>query len=143
MLSFLNPVREQFEFRELLRAIVRRDLALRYRNTILGFGWAVAMPTAYMLIFAVVFTRIAPIDTGLPYPLYAYTGLVAWNLFASAQRFGATSLTVNPQLVTKVYFPREVLPFSAVIVSLFDFLVASIRPALRCWWPWRTCFTRT
>ena len=117
---------EIFEFRELLRAIVRRDLVLRYRNSILGFGWAIAMPLLYMAIFTVVFTRVAPVDTGAPYPLYAYAGLLPWNLFASAQRFGATSLTVNPHLVTKVYFPREILPFGAVIVALFDFLVASV-----------------
>lgn len=119
-------LREQLEFRELLRAIVRRDLVLRYRNSILGFGWAIAMPLLYTAIFTVVFTRVAPVDTGIPYPLYAYAGLLPWNLFASAQRFSAISLTVNPHLVTKVYFPREILPFAAVIVALFDFLVASI-----------------
>ncbi len=118
-------LREQIEFRELLRAIVRRDLVLRYNNSVLGFGWAIAMPALYMAIFSVVFTRIAPLDTGFPYALYAYAGLLPWNLFASAQRFSAVSLTVNPHLVTKVYFPREVLPFAAVIVALFDFLVAA------------------
>lgn len=122
---FAEMFREQIEFRELLAAIVRRDLALRYRNAFLGFGWAVCMPVLHMLIFTVIFTRVAPLDTGVPYPIYAYAGLVPWNLFASAQRFGALSLTANPHLVTKVYFPREVLPFSAVIVALIDFLVAS------------------
>ena len=117
--------REQVDFRELLWAIVRRDLVLRYRNSFLGFGWAVAMPLLYMLIFTVVFTRLAPLQTGVPYPLYAYAGLLPWNLFASSQRFSAVSLTVNPHLVTKVSFPREILPLAAVIVSLVDFAVAS------------------
>ncbi|HVF40404.1 MAG TPA: ABC transporter permease [Gemmatimonadaceae bacterium] len=119
-------LRELVEFRELLRAIVRRDLVLRYHNSVLGFGWAIAMPALYMVIFTVVFTRVAPLATDIPYPIYAYAGLLPWNLFASAQRFSAISLTVNPHLVTKVYFPREILPFAAVIVALFDFLVASI-----------------
>ncbi|MEO5580482.1 MAG: ABC transporter permease [Gemmatimonadaceae bacterium] len=116
-------VQEQVEFRELLRAIVRRDLVLRYRNSILGFGWAIAMPVLYMAVFTVVFTRVAPLDTGVPYPVYVYAGLLPWNLFASAQRFSAISLTANPHLVTKVYFPREILPFAAVIVAFFDFIV--------------------
>ena len=124
--AFREMLEEIVEFRELLRAIVRRDLVLRYRNSILGFGWAIAMPLLYMAIFTVVFTRVAPVDTGVPYPLYAYAGLLPWNLFASAQRFSATSLTVNPHLVTKVYFPREILPFGAVIVAFFDFLVATV-----------------
>lgn len=120
-----DMVREQSEFRELLRAVVRRDLALRYRNAVMGFGWAVFMPLSQMLIFTLVFTRVAPLDPGMPYPIYAYTGLLSWNLFASALRTAAISMTANPNLVTKVYFPREVLPFSAVLVALFDFAVGS------------------
>jgi ABC-type polysaccharide/polyol phosphate export permease len=118
-------VREPFEYRELLRAIIARDLALRYRNSVLGFGWAVAMPLLHMLIFTVVFTRIAPLRTDVPYPVFAYAGLLPWNLFAASQRFATLSLTANPELVTRVYFPREVLPLSAVLVASFDALVAS------------------
>lgn len=122
--------REQVEFTALLRAFIRRDLTLRYRNSALGFGWAVLVPLLQMLVFTVVFTRVAPLDTGMPYMVYAYAGLLAWNLFASALRFAANSLTTNPHLITKVYFPREVLPFSAVLVSLFDFTVGSTILAL-------------
>src|SRR5687768_10301135 len=93
--DLIDMVREQSEFRELLRAVVRRDLALRYRNAVMGFGWAVFMPLSQMLIFTLVFTRIAPLDTGMPYPIYAYTGLLTWNLFASALRTAAISLTAN------------------------------------------------
>jgi ABC-type polysaccharide/polyol phosphate export permease len=123
-------VREQAEYIELLRAIVRRDLSLRYRNAILGFGWAVFAPLLQVIVFTLVFTRVAPIDTGLPYPVYAYTGLLVWTMFASALRAAASSLTANPDLVTKVYFPREVLPFSAVLVAVLDFAVASVVMAL-------------
>jgi ABC-type polysaccharide/polyol phosphate export permease len=123
-------VREQAEYIELLRAIVRRDLSLRYRNAILGFGWAVFAPLLQVIVFTLVFTRVAPLDTGMPYPVYAYAGLLVWTMFASALRAAASSLTANPDLVTKVYFPREVLPFSAVLVAVLDFAVASVVMAL-------------
>ena len=119
-------VREQGEYVELLRAIIRRDLSLRYRNAILGVGWAVFAPLLQMIVFTLVFTRVAPLETGMPYAVYAYAGLLVWTMFASALRAAASSLTSNPDLVTKVYFPREVLPFAAVLVALFDFAVASV-----------------
>jgi ABC-type polysaccharide/polyol phosphate export permease len=122
----VEMVSEQAEYIELLRAIVRRDLSLRYHNTVMGLGWAVFVPVFQMIIFTVVFTRLAPVDTGMPYPIYAFMGLLPWTQFASALRFAGTSLIANPNLVTKVYFPREVLPFSALLVSLFDFAVASL-----------------
>lgn len=119
-------MREQIAYRGLLLEMTRRDLLLRYKQTVMGFGWAVFMPLVNTAIFAVVFTRVAPVDTGLPYPIYAYTGLVAWNLVASSLRFSVVSLTGNANLVTKIYFPREVFPFSAVIVALVDAAVASL-----------------
>jgi ABC-type polysaccharide/polyol phosphate export permease len=119
-------LREQIAYRELLRQMVRRDLLLRYKQTVMGFGWALFMPLVNTAVFSVIFTRVAPIDVGMPYPLYAFCGLLVWNFFASSLRFSVTSLTSNPSLVTKVYFPREIFPFSAVIVCLVDFLVASL-----------------
>ena len=119
-------VAEQIEYRELLLQMTRRDLLLRYKQTVMGFGWAVFMPLVNTAIFSIVFTRVAPIDTGLPYPLYAYSGLLAWNFMASSLRFAVVSLTSNQNLVTKVYFPREIFPFSAVIVALVDTAIASV-----------------
>jgi ABC-type polysaccharide/polyol phosphate export permease len=116
---------EQIAYRELLRQMVRRDLLLRYKQTVMGFGWALFMPLVNTAVFSVIFTRVAPIDVGMPYPLFAFSGLLIWNFFASALRFSVTSLTSNPGLVTKVFFPREIFPFAAVIVCLVDFLVAS------------------
>jgi lipopolysaccharide transport system permease protein len=118
-------LREQVEYRELLATIVRRDLMLRYKQTIMGFGWALFMPLLNTIIFSVIFMRVAPVETPVPYPVYAFCGLAAWNFFASALRFAVTSLTSNPSLVTKVYFPREIFPFAAVLVALVDFAVAS------------------
>src|ERR1700752_3530412 len=119
-------VHEQVEFRELLYQMTVRDLLLRYKQTVMGFGWAIFMPLVNTAIFSVIFTRVASLDVGTPYPVYAFCGLVAWNFFASALRFSVVSLTSNSNLVTKLYFPREIFPFSAVLVSLVDFAVASL-----------------
>src|SRR5436189_466953 len=106
---------EQVEYRELLTRIIVRDLLLRYKQTIMGVGWAIFMPLVNTAVFSVIFTRVAPLDTGMPYPLFAYCGLLAWNFSASSFRFAVTSLTSNANLVTKVYFPREIFPLSAVL----------------------------
>jgi ABC-type polysaccharide/polyol phosphate export permease len=117
---------EQRQYRELLLQMVRRDLLLRYKQSVMGFGWAIFMPVVNTVIFTVIFTRVAKIDTGMPYPLFAFSGLLAWNLFASALRFSVISLTANTNLVTKVYFPREIFPFSAVFVAAVDAAVAAV-----------------
>jgi lipopolysaccharide transport system permease protein len=119
-------VSEQIAYRELLFRMTHRDLLLRYKQTIMGFGWAVFMPLINTIIFSVIFTRVAPITTDVPYPLYAYSGLLVWNAFASSLRFSVTSLTGNSSLVTKIYFPREIFPISAVLVTLVDALVGSL-----------------
>src|SRR5581483_4268518 len=92
----------------------------------MGFGWALFMPVLNTIIFSVIFVRLEPIKTPVAYPLYAFCGLTAWNFFASVLRFAVNSLTSNPNLVTKVYFPREIFPFAAVLVGLVDFGVASL-----------------
>ncbi|AMY10069.1 Teichoic acid translocation permease protein TagG [Luteitalea pratensis] len=119
-------VAEQVQYRELLYQMTKRDLLLRYKQTVMGFGWAVFMPLVNTAVFSVIFTRVAPIDVGMPYPLFAFAGLVTWNFFASSLKFAVTSLTSNTGLVTKVYFPREIFPVSAVLVSVVDFAVASL-----------------
>ncbi len=128
--SLLGDLREifleQVEYRDLLLTMTQRDLLLRYKQTFMGFAWAVFMPLVNTFIFSVIFTRVATLDTGgVPYPVFAYCGLVVWNYFVSALKFSATSLTSNANLVTKVYFPREIFPLSAVLVSLFDLAVGA------------------
>jgi lipopolysaccharide transport system permease protein len=118
---------EQVEYWDLLLTITRRDLLLRYKQTIMGVGWALLMPVMNTLIFWVIFTKAGRMDTDdIPYPLYAFSGLLVWNFLASSLKFSVTSLTSNTQLVTKVYFPRELFPFSAVAVCLVDFVVAAV-----------------
>lgn len=128
-------LQEQRDYRELLLQMTRRDLMLRYKQTIMGVGWALFMPLVNTAVFSVIFMRVAPLATDVPYPVFAYCGLVAWNFFASSLRFSVTSLTSNMNLVTKVYFPREIFPISAVIVSLVDGLVAAtVLAALMAWY---------
>jgi len=117
---------ELVAYRELLGLLTRRDLLIRYKQSLMGFAWAVFMPLANTAIFWLVFTRVAPLHTDLPYPVYAYTGLLAWNFFASSLKTSVVSLTANGTLVTKVYFPRELLPLSAILVALVDFAVGGI-----------------
>jgi len=124
MFKLPEPLAEQWSYRELLMRMTSRDLMLRYKQTVMGFGWAVFMPLVNTAIFSVIFTRVTTVDVGVAYPVYAFSGLVIWNFFASSLRFAVNSLTSNPSLVTKVYFPREIFPFSAVLVSLVDLGVA-------------------
>jgi lipopolysaccharide transport system permease protein len=118
-------VHEQRQYRDLLFQMVKRDLVLRYKQTFMGAAWAVFMPLVNTIIFTFIFTRIARLNVGIPYPVFAYSGLVAWNLFASSLRFSIVSLTSNISLVTKVYFPREIFPVSAILVCLVDFAIAN------------------
>ena len=126
---------EQVEYHELFWQMTKRDLLLRYKQTIMGFGWAIFMPVVNTLIFSIVFTRVAKIDVGVPYPLFAFTGLLAWNFFASSLKFASVSLSSNASLVSKVYFPREVFPVSQVIVCLVDTSIAGVVVAgLMAWY---------
>ena len=117
---------EQVEYRDLLYQMTMRDIRLRYKQTVMGFGWAIFMPLMNTAIFSIVFMRVAPIDTAVPYPVFAYCGLLTWNFFSSSLKFAVNSLTSNANLVTKVYFPREVFPFSSVAVSVVDLAVGSV-----------------
>lgn len=118
-------VHEQRQYRDLLFQMTKRDLLLRYKQTFMGASWAVFMPLVNTLIFTFIFTRVARVSVGMPYPVFAYSGLVVWNLFATSLRFSITSLTSNIPLVTKVYFPREILPVSSILVCLVDFAIAN------------------
>ncbi|MCB9896120.1 MAG: ABC transporter permease [Planctomycetes bacterium] len=122
-----RDLRELIGYRELIGVLARREIRARYRYSLLGAGWAVALPVSLMLIFSVVFSRVANFQTGgIPYPVFAYAGLLPWQLHAGILTGGARSLTDNTVLVTKVYFAREVLPLSRVVAALFDFLIASV-----------------
>jgi lipopolysaccharide transport system permease protein len=118
-------VRELWAYRELLFFLVWRDVKVRYKQTALGAAWAILQPLATMVVFTAFLGRAAagPGD-GVPYPLFVFAGLLAWTLFAGAISAGSQSVVGSQNLVTKVYFPRLVIPISAVGASLVDFAVA-------------------
>jgi len=116
---------EQADYRELLYQMTVRDLIVRYKQSVMGFGWAVFMPLVNTVLFSVIFTQVAVLKTDVPYPIFAYAGLMFWNFFASSLRFSVGSLSSNVTLVTKVYFPREILPFSSILVCLVDLGVSA------------------
>ena len=135
VVDFREMLAEQFRYRELLYEMTRRDLLLRYKQTVMGFGWAIFMPLVNTAVFSVIFVKVAPIHTDVPYPLFAYCGLLAWNFSASTLRTSVTSLTSNGGLVTKVYFPREIFPISAMLVALVDLVVGgSVLVVLMLWY---------
>ncbi|MGI8423844.1 MAG: ABC transporter permease [Chloroflexota bacterium] len=114
-----------WEYRELLYFLVWRDLKVRYKQTVIGAAWAVIQPLFTMVVFSVVLGRLAGVPSdGLPYPLFSYAGLLPWQLFSHAFTESANSLVGSQSLITKVYFPRLVIPISAVMSAVVDFGVA-------------------
>src|ERR1043165_3995053 len=106
-------------YRDLLYFLAWRDIKVRYKQTLIGVAWVIVQPLLMMLIFTVVFTKFAKVDTGeLPYPVFAYSGLLLWTFFATAVTSGTNSLISNTSLVTKVYFPRAFIPAAAVAAGL-------------------------
>ena len=112
-----------WEYRELLYFLVWRDVKVRYKQTIIGAAWAVFQPLMTMMMFAVIFGNFVKIPSdGLPYPIFAYAALLPWTYFAQALARSGTSLVGNANLITKVYFPRLMIPLSAAIAPVVDFL---------------------
>jgi lipopolysaccharide transport system permease protein len=120
-------VREIWEFRDLLARFVVRDLKLRYRQTALGVVWVVLQPLLAAGVFAFVFGRVADLPSeGVPYFAFAYAGMLAWNTFNQALTRMSGSLVSNSQLISKIFFPRLVLPLSTLGAVMIDFAVASV-----------------
>jgi lipopolysaccharide transport system permease protein len=118
-------LRDLWSYRELLYFLVWRDVKVRYKQTVLGAAWAILQPLLTALVFTLFFGRLAGISSeGLPYPLFAYAGLLAWTFFAQGLSQSAASLVGSANLITKVYFPRLVIPFSSVLAGLVDLAVA-------------------
>jgi lipopolysaccharide transport system permease protein len=116
---------ELWEYRELLYFLVWRDIKVRYKQTALGAAWAVMQPLFMMLVFSLFFGRLAKVPSdGIPYPVFAFCALIPWQLFANALTESSNSLIGNQNLITKVYFPRLVIPIAAVLSGLVDFAIA-------------------
>jgi lipopolysaccharide transport system permease protein len=120
----LRPInfRELWAYRELLYFLVWRDVKVRYKQTALGAVWAILQPVMTMAVFAVFLGRLAHVPSdGLPYPLFSFAGLVPWTYFATAVSTGSLSIVGSQQLISKVYFPRLLIPLSAAVTPLVDF----------------------
>lgn len=117
--------KDWWTYRELLYFLVWRDVKIRYKQTLLGAAWAIIQPLLTMLIFTFIFGRVAQIDSeGIPYPVFAYAALLPWTFFANAITTSGNSIVGSAHVITKVYFPRPIIPVAAVCAGLVDLAVA-------------------
>src|SRR5580693_6430716 len=118
---------ELWEARELLWSFTVRELSIRYKQTFLGVLWAIIQPLSQMLVFTIVFGRVAHLDSGgVPYPLFYYVALVPWSLFSGSMAQAIPSLVGASDLINKVYFPRMVIPLISILVAGADCMVSSV-----------------
>ena len=118
-------LRELWEYRELLYFFIWRDIKVRYKQTVLGAAWAIIQPFFTMVVFSIFFGRLAGIPSGgVPYPIFAYSALVPWMYFANALTQASNSLVAQERMITKVYFPRLLIPLASVLAGLVDFAIA-------------------
>ena len=125
-LAALN-LRDLWTYRELIYFMIWRDLKVRYKQTLLGAAWAVIQPLMTMLVFTFLFSNVAKMPSdNIPYPIFSYTALLPWGLFTTALNNASRSLTSNTNMVTKVYFPKLILPMASVLAGLVDFAIAFV-----------------
>lgn len=123
----VSNLSELITYRQLLGKWAVRDIKIRYKQSLLGIAWAVLQPLALTLIFSMIFSRIVYVPTdGIPHPIFYFAAVLPWVFFSSSLGFAAPSLVNNLNLVTKVYFPREIIPISSIIASFVDFCFASL-----------------
>ena len=120
-------LRDLWLYRELIFFMTWRDLKVRYKQTLLGASWAILQPFLTMVVFSIFFGNLAKVPSdGVPYPIFSYTALIPWTLFSKALQDASRSLVANSHMITKVYFPRMILPLSSVLAGVVDFLIAFI-----------------
>lgn len=118
---------ELWQYRDLFYLLVRRDIAVRYKQTLLGGAWAIIQPLSTMLIFTLIFGKLAKMPSdGLPYELFSFSGLILWTFFSHSMSQSAQSLVADERLVTKVYFPRVIIPVAPVIGALADLAISFV-----------------
>lgn len=128
--------RDLWRYRELFYFLAWRDILVRYKQTVIGIAWAIIRPFLTMVVFTIVFGNLAKLPSqGAPYPILVFAAMLPWQFFANALAECSNSLIINTNLISKVYFPRLIVPASAVIVSFVDFLVSgTILLALMAWY---------
>jgi len=123
----LKFIKEIIEYREVLYTLVTRDIKVRYKQTLVGVVWAILQPIFMMWIFSIIFDKFTNLPSeGVPYSIFCLTALVPWTFFTNAINLGVPSLVDNESLITKIYFPREILPLSSISAAMVDFFVAAI-----------------
>ena len=135
--------RDLWRYRELFYVLAWRDVSVRYKQTIIGLAWALIQPLLTMIVFTVVFSKVAklPSEGVAPYALLVYAGLLPWQLFSSSLTGASGSLLGNANLISKVYFPRLIVPTSAIVVSFVDFLISFvILIGLMVWYRYLPCW---
>ena len=117
-----------WRYRELFYILSWRDITVRYKQTVIGIAWAILRPLLTMVVFTVIFGKLAklPSDGHVPYPLMVYAAMLPWQFFSSSVSEASNSLITNTQLITKVYFPRIIIPLSSVVTSFVDFLISFV-----------------
>ena len=117
--------KELWDYRELLYFLIWRDVKVKYKQSIIGVGWAILQPLLTMIIFTLVFKKIADVPSdNIPYPVFTYTALLPWNLFSGALNRSTVSLVAQSNLISKVYFPRMIVPIAAILAGVVDFAIA-------------------
>jgi lipopolysaccharide transport system permease protein len=123
------------QYTDLLYFLVWRDVKVRYKQTAIGVAWVLLQPLLTMMVFTVVFGRLARVPSdGVPYPIFMYSALLPWNLFASSLNRGGESVVQNASLVTKIYFPRLILPLAAILSPVVDFAISCVLLAAMMIW---------
>jgi lipopolysaccharide transport system permease protein len=135
--GFQNYWRDLWRYREVFLFMAWRDILVRYKQTVLGLAWSILRPLLILIVFTVLFGKMAqfPTDGDAPYPLLVLAALLPWQLFANSLSESSNSLITNTNMITKVYFPRMIIPASSVIVSFVDFLIAfSLMVGVMAWY---------
>ena len=123
--KYFPNFKEIFEYKDLLYFLILKDIKARYAQSVIGIGWAIIQPLFFMLVFTVIFGKLAKIDSeGVPYQIFSFTALVPWTFFSNAMTDSANSLSGNMSLITNIYIPRILIPFSATIGKSIDFIIA-------------------
>ena len=127
---------ELIKYKDLIYFLVMRDIKAIYKQTVLGFSWAILRPVFHMIVFSIIFGKLAKIPSdGVPYPIFSYAALVPWTYFATSMTRSTSSLIGGAGMFTKVYFPRLIIPFTPIVAGLVDFIIAfSLVFALMAWY---------
>lgn len=133
--NFSLGLSELWEYKELFYFFTWRDIKVKYKQTVLGFAWAIFQPLIMMLIMTFFFGKALNVPSqGVPYPLFVFSGLLVWNIFSTGLSSSANSMISNGNMIKKIYFPRLIIPLSSVLVSVFDFIMGFIIFLGLCWY---------